>query len=101
MSSASDAEGRPAGFVTVDPSTGHLDQLCVAPSSQGGGLARALLDEAKRRSPGRIHLDVNEDNVRACRFYAPRGICGVGEAKAKCRGCRWRRLAWRGTNLQK
>ena len=96
-----DAEGRPAGFVTVDPSTGHLDQLCVAPSSQGGGLARALLDEAKRRSPGRIHLDVNEDNVRACRFYEREGFAVVGRGKSEMSGLPVRRLAWRGTNLQK
>jgi putative acetyltransferase len=64
-----DAHDRPAGFVTIDPATGHLDQLCVALGERGSGLASALLDEAKCMAPGVIDLDVNEANVRALRFY--------------------------------
>ena len=41
-----DADGRPAGLVTVDPKSGAVDQLCVAPDERGCGLARALIDEA-------------------------------------------------------
>jgi hypothetical protein len=33
-----DAGGKPAGFVTIDPNSGYLDQLCVAPSERGSGL---------------------------------------------------------------
>ena len=69
-----DAEGAPAGFVTIDAKTGDLDQLCVAPSERGSGLARALLDEAKRRSPGAVELEVNEANARALRFYEREGF---------------------------
>jgi len=54
------AGGRPAGFAAIDPTSGYLDQLCVAPAERGSGLASALLDEAKRRAPGAIELDVNE-----------------------------------------
>jgi putative acetyltransferase len=53
-----DTSEKPAGFVVVDP-RGALDQLCVAPAERGSGLASALLDEAKRRSPGVVELDVN------------------------------------------
>ena len=96
-----DGGGRPAGFVTIDPKSGHLDQLCVAPSAQGGGLARALLVEAKRRSPGRIHLDVNEDNVRACRFYEREGFAIVGRGHSAMSGLPVRRLSWRAAIAQK
>jgi putative acetyltransferase len=92
-----DAEARPAGFVTIDPRTGHLDQLCVAPSAQGGGLARALLNEAKRRAPGRIQLDVNEDNFRACRFYEREGFEVAGVGRSEMSGLPVRRLIWSGT----
>ncbi len=68
------ADDRPAGFVTIDPASGYLDQLCVHPGEQGSGLAGALLDEAKRLSPGAIELDVNEANERACRFYEREGF---------------------------
>ncbi len=72
-----DAAGRPAGFVTVDPASGYLDQLCVAPGEKGSGLATALLNEAKRLSPGAIELEVNEANKRARRFYAREGFVVV------------------------
>jgi putative acetyltransferase len=72
-----DAEGRPAGLVTVD-SRGAVDQIFVAPSERGGDLARALIDEAKRRSPDVVDLEVNLDNPRARRFYEREGFVGVG-----------------------
>jgi putative acetyltransferase len=90
-----DEEGRPAGFVTIDPKTGHLDQLCVAPSLQGGGLARALLEEARRRSPGRIELDVNQDNFRARRFYEREGFEVVRAGESEISGLPVRRMVWR------
>ncbi len=90
-----DREGRPAGFVTIDPKTGHLDQLCVAPSLQGGGLARALLQDAKRRSPGRIELDVNQDNFRARRFYEREGFEVVGAGESEMSGLPVRRINWK------
>ena len=36
-----------AGFVTVDPKTGYLDQLVVAPEAWGSGAAAALIAAAK------------------------------------------------------
>ena len=66
------------GFVTIDAS-GYLDQLVVAPDHWGSELANALVDEAKRRSPGRITLLVNTDNSRAIRFYERNGFAHAGE----------------------
>ena len=73
-----DAGRRPAGFVTLDPRSGFLDQLCVAPSEFGSGLARALIDAAKRCSPGVVELEVNEANARARRFYEREGFVAAG-----------------------
>jgi len=62
------------GFVTVDPKTGYLDQLLVAPEAWGGGVAASLMDEAKRIAPGALFLYVNRDNARAVRFYKKHGF---------------------------
>jgi putative acetyltransferase len=88
-------EGRPAGLVTVDPKSGAVDQLCVAPSERGGDLARALIDEAKRRSPGVVDLDVNVANPRARRFYEREGFVGVGVGASALSGLLTLRLRWR------
>jgi putative acetyltransferase len=90
-----DAQGRPAGLVTIDPASGYVDQLCVAPSERGGGLARALLDEAKRRAPGVVDLNVNVDNPRACRFYEREGFVVVGVGTSALSGLPMLHLRWR------
>ncbi|MCC2098301.1 MAG: GNAT family N-acetyltransferase, partial [Hyphomicrobiales bacterium] len=53
-----------AGFVTVHPASGRLDQIVVAQSARGTGVATMLLDEAKRMAPDRIELHVSENNER-------------------------------------
>ena len=90
-----DADDRPAGFVTIDPARGCLDQLCVAPAEQGSGLARALLDEAKRRSPGVVELDVNEANPRARRFYEREGFAVVGRGLSRQSRLPTLKMIWR------
>ncbi len=90
-----DAQGRPAGLVTVDPANGYVDQLCVAPNEFGGGLARSLLDEAKRRAPGRVDLAVNVENPRACRFYEREGFLVVGVGTSPFSGLPMLHLRWR------
>jgi putative acetyltransferase len=62
-------DGMLEGFVTVDPNTGYLDQIVVAPEVWGSTVAAALVDEAKTIAPQGIDLHVNKDNVRAIRFY--------------------------------
>jgi putative acetyltransferase len=90
-----DADGRQAGFVTIDPKSGYLDQLCVAPAERGSGLASALMNEAKRRSRGVIDLDVNEANPRARRFYEREGFTIVGQGASPHSGLPTLKLRWR------
>ena len=89
-----DGGGRAAGFVALDPRTGYLDQLCVAPSERGSGLADALLNEAKRRSPGGVELEVNEGNGRARRFYEREGFAVVGRSVNPASGLPTLKLRW-------
>ncbi len=90
-----DASEKPAGFVAIDPRGGALDQLCVAPAERGSGLASALLDEAKRRSPGVVELDVNEANARARRFYDREGFSVVGRSVNARSGLPTLKMVWR------
>jgi putative acetyltransferase len=92
-----DAGGRPAGFAAIHAKSGYLDQLCVRPSERGSGLASALLDEAKRRSPSLIELDVNEMNPRARRFYEREGFSIVGRGSNPQSGLPTLRMGWRAT----
>ncbi len=88
-------DGALAGFVTVDPKTLYLDQIVVAPEHWGAGVARALLVEAKRISPGGLDLRVNKDNFRAIRFYEKHGFNYAGEDKNPVSGIAVNRMAWR------
>jgi putative acetyltransferase len=90
-----DRDARPAGFVSIDAKSGYLDQLCVAPGERGSGLAAALLDEAKRRSPGFVELDVNEANPRALRFYQREGFVFVTRGLSALSGLPTIRLRWK------
>jgi putative acetyltransferase len=87
--------GEVVGFVTID-STGYLDQLVVAPAHWGTELATALVDEAKRLSPGGITLLVNTDNTRAIRFYERNGFIHAGEDVNPTSGRPVLKMAWRG-----
>jgi putative acetyltransferase len=71
--------GALVGFVTVNRATGYLDQIVVAPQLWGAGVAEMLLEEAKRLSPARLDLHVNQDNARAVRFYRKHGFAVAGE----------------------
>src|SRR5208283_384446 len=84
-----------AGFVTVDPRTGYLDQLVVAPEAWGGGAAAALVDAAKRTSPSGLDLHVNRDNARAIRFYQKHGFAISGEEANPRSGAPIYKMTWR------
>ncbi len=71
--------GALAGYVLVNPTTAYLDQIAVRPGQWGTGIARALLDEARRLSPTRLGLHVNQQNQRAIRFYEREGFRHSGE----------------------
>jgi putative acetyltransferase len=91
-----EADGALVGFVTVDPKTMYLDQIVVAPERWGGGIALALLGEAKRISPEGLDLLVNKDNARAIRFYEKAGFVYAGEDKNPMSGIAVNRMKWRG-----
>jgi putative acetyltransferase len=87
--------GELTGFVTID-ATGYLDQLVVTPAHWGSELATRLVDEAKRRSPERVTLLVNQDNARAIRFYERCGFVHAGEDVNPTSGRPVLRMEWRG-----
>ncbi|MGQ3356924.1 MAG: GNAT family N-acetyltransferase [Phreatobacter sp.] len=68
----------PAGFVTVHPDTGWVDQMLVGIAHQGRGVADALMAAAKRHRPAGLTLDVNADNARAIAFYRRQGFVRTG-----------------------
>ena len=84
------------GFVTIEPATGYLDQIVVAPEAWGTGIAEDLLTEAKRLSPGRIDLLVNTDNHRAVRFYRKHGFEITGADVSLISRRPVHKMSWRG-----
>jgi putative acetyltransferase len=84
------------GFVTIEPATGYLDQIVVAPEAWGTGVAESLLTEAKRLSPGRIDLLVNTDNDRAVRFYRKHGFEITGADVSLISRRPVHKMSWRG-----
>jgi putative acetyltransferase len=68
------------GFVTINPTTGYLDQLVVAPEAWGEGIGTKLMSEAFRLAPHGIDLHVNQDNARALGFYQKLGFAFVAES---------------------
>jgi putative acetyltransferase len=90
-----DAAGEMIGFVTVDPRSLYLDQIVVAPDRWASGVSAALLDEAKRLSPGGLDLDVNTDNLRAIRFYEKHGFSVGGSGVNPISGKPVHRMSWR------
>ena len=88
-------DGAMRGFVTVDPSTGYLDQIVVAPEAWGSALAAALIDEAKRIAPAGLDLMVNQDNARAIRFYEKHGFVVTGADVNERSGAPLHKMSWR------
>lgn len=62
-----------------------IHRLCVDPRSQGGGIARKLLEYtdnfAVRNGYGAIRLDAFTENERALRLYAKNGYERVGSVQ--------------------
>jgi putative acetyltransferase len=83
------------GFVTVDPKTGYLDQIVVAPEFWGSNVAALLLDAGKRVSPARLELLVNKDNGRAIAFYEKHGFEMAGDDVNPVSGRPVFRMRWR------
>ena len=89
-------DGALQGFATLDPKTGYMDQIVVAPELWGGTVAALLLDEAKRLAPGRIDLLVNKDNARAIGFYRKHGFALAGDDVNPVSGRPVHRMRWPG-----
>lgn len=83
-----------AGFVTIEPDTGYLDQIVVAPEHWGGALGDMLVAKVKQMSPGEVTLHVNTDNARAIRFYEKQGFVIAGEEKNPRSGAPIYRMRW-------
>jgi putative acetyltransferase len=92
---AADRTAEIAGFVTVDPTTGYLDQIVVAPEAWGSPVAAALIGAAKRIAPRGIDLHVNRDNARAIRFYEKHGFAISGEDANPRSGAPLYKMSWR------
>ena len=90
-----ETDGVLEGFVTVDPKTGYLDQIVVAPEFWGSNIAVMLLDAGKRISPALLELLVNKDNGRAIAFYEKNGFAYVGEDVNPVSGRPVNRMRWR------
>ena len=87
--------GEILGFVTVDRSTGYLDQIVVAPEEWGSPLAAALVEDAKQSAPDGLDLLVNQDNARAVRFYEKQGFVVAGADVNPISGAPLHRMSWR------
>jgi ribosomal protein S18 acetylase RimI-like enzyme len=69
---AFDADGAMGGFIALTDA--HVDQLFVDPSSQSASIGSVLLVSAMKAVPGRITLDVFEENKPARAFYEKHGF---------------------------
>jgi putative acetyltransferase len=88
-------DDRIVGFVVIDLRSGYLDQIVVAPEVWSTGVATRLMDEAKRISPARISLEVNQENTRAVRFYERTGFERIGEGVNPLSGRPVWRYVWK------
>ncbi|OYX71069.1 MAG: GNAT family N-acetyltransferase [Rhizobiales bacterium 32-66-11] len=91
-----DFEARRPWFLehAIDPASGYLDQLAVAPAFWGQGAAEALMDAARQRAPAGIALDVNQDNPRAVAFYQKLGFAIASAGQNPMSGRAIWRMQW-------
>jgi ribosomal protein S18 acetylase RimI-like enzyme len=71
------SESEPVGFLALVIKEGCLDQLFVAPQSQGQGIGQLLLNIAKEKLPNGFWLRTGVDNRGACAFYDDQGLTRV------------------------
>ncbi|KAB1652092.1 GNAT family N-acetyltransferase [Pseudoclavibacter chungangensis] len=73
----------PLGFAGI--ADDRLEMLFVSDTAHGRGVGSALLGEAVARF-GVTHVDVNEQNETARRFYRRRGFVAVGRSASDAEG---------------
>ena len=83
-----------AGFVTIDPDKGTLDQIIVASSDRGSGVAALLMEEAKRLADGPVTAHISEDNPQAIRFCEREGFSKTGTTASTADGARLWSMFW-------
>jgi GNAT superfamily N-acetyltransferase len=66
--------GRIIGMLAIKLQSGWLDHLFVAPTEQGRGVGRALLQRAKQEMPEGFTLRAWKTNLRARCFYEREGL---------------------------
>jgi putative acetyltransferase len=84
------------GFILLDQARGILEQIAVWPELFGSGVALLLLDEAKRRCPSGLTLEVNADNARGLRFYEKAGFERHAPGINPTSGLKTWRMRWLG-----
>jgi putative acetyltransferase len=89
------ATGQIAGFLSLDPRNGHVDQVVVAVPYWGRGVADQMLIDAKARSPGTLWLEVNADNRNAIALYVRHGFRKTGEGVNPNSSRRFDVMEWR------
>lgn len=67
--------GRIAGYLALKGS--YVDRLYIDPPCQGLGLGTALIEHARRCSPGGLELHTHQQNSSACAFYERLGFVAV------------------------
>jgi putative acetyltransferase len=87
-------DGDVAGFITVEPPNGYIDQLSVAPEYQRRGIAGALVSAARAISPRTLELHVNQDNEPAVAFYKSQGFAIAGVDTNQTSGAPVYRMVW-------
>lgn len=95
MLAVSASDGTIAGFVTVDEASGHVDQLAVHPDHWGHAIAGTLIRYAASQAGRPVTLEVNEENVRAVRFYEKTGFRVIGHGENPLSGRPTLRMEWR------
>ena len=76
------------GFVTVDPKTGYLDQIVVAPEFWGSNVAVMLLDAGKAHLAGAARPARQQGQRPRHRFYEKHGFVMRATTSIRCRAVR-------------
>jgi putative acetyltransferase len=89
-----ESDGQLAGLVTVEPSSGYIDQIVVATQAQRRGIAARLIQGARGVSADRLELHVNQDNTPAVAFYRREGFVIAGHETNATSGASTYRMIW-------
>ena len=92
---AAEEDGEISAMLALNPSDFYLDQLWVAPSHQGRGIGRRLLDFTRAKFPDEIWLRCVVENARAWAWYEREGFLFEGEETVPPSNLRMRRYRWK------